>query len=394
MRIHTAVFRPWKPHYAWFGRDSGLVTEGLNSIGVESRLVILDTPGMPQDERFFPASREDFCSSDFWRGLRLDAVVLQGGEGANEPVSAAIRESGTRLLLRLDSDGVMAPQVDPWLFTYGLWWWLAYHKKHPALFRALGTTAAKILFPGKFGPGRLVRRFAVPDALLVESPVAASRLRRLMSGQGRSDIAEKIFHVPIPVPQLPRDQIPPAREKIILSVGRWDDAQKDAPKLIRVMGNVLARHPDYRAVIIGDGDDFVRSLVKKYAPTFDDRIQVIGRSTPEEIAAQERKARIFLCTSRGESMHIASAEAVCRGCSAVGPAQIPAMQEYAGFQSGTLSWTRRTNDLADAVSAEIAAWEAGRRDPEAIGSHFAFQFSPETIARQIVNIVGELPPGI
>ena len=108
MRIHTAVFRPWKPHYAWFGRDSGLVTEGLNSIGVESRLVILDTPGMPQDERFFPASREDFCSSDFWRGLRLDAVVLQGGEGANEPVSAAIRESGTRLLLRLDSDGVMA----------------------------------------------------------------------------------------------------------------------------------------------------------------------------------------------------------------------------------------------------------------------------------------------
>ena len=208
-----------------------------------------------------------------------------------------------------------------------------------------------------------------------------------MSGQGRSDIAEKIFHVPIPVPQLPRDQIPPAREKIILSVGRWDDAQKDAPKLIRVMGNVLARHPDYRAIVIGNGDDGIRQLIKRHATAFQNRILVIGRSTPEEIAAHERKARIFLCSSRGESMHIASAEAVCRGCSVVGPAQIPALQEYAGIQSGTLAWTRRTNDLADAVSAEIAAWESGRRDPEAIGSHFAFQFAPETIARQIVKHV-------
>ena len=122
-KVYTAVFRHWHEPYAWFGRDSGLVTEGLRRIGVDSRLVILQSPKMPQDERFLAARREQFLDSGFWKSLALDGVVLQGGADVGiDPVSAAIKESGTKLLLRLDTDGVVAPQVDPYLYCYNLWW--------------------------------------------------------------------------------------------------------------------------------------------------------------------------------------------------------------------------------------------------------------------------------
>jgi len=145
--------------------------------------------------------------------------------------------------------------------------------------------------------------------------------------------------------------------------------------------------PDYRAVAIGDGHRYVKSLVTRYAGSSADRITILGRTNTEKIRELECMSKIFLCTSRGESMHIASAEAACAGCSIVGPSEIASMQEYAAWESGTLAWTRRTSDFVDAVMAEANEWDCGRRDPRAISSHFSNRLSPVTHARQLVEIV-------
>lgn len=388
MKIHTVVFRPWHMPYAWFGRDSGLVSEGLRAIGVESRLVILDTPGMPDDPRFLPARREQFLDPAFWKGLSLDAAVLQGGDAAVEPVAAAIRASGTRLFLRLDSDGVIDPGVDLYLALYNRWWWLAYHHRAFPLLRAVGTMALKLIFPGKYGSGRIARRFEVADGLFIESGVGAARLQRLFREAGRADLAPRVHHLPIPISD---DRAYPdgtLKEKRIASVARWYDAQKDAPKLIRVLARVLRAHPGYTATVVGDGDDVVRRLVARHGSDVADRIEVTGRKSHEEIAHYELGARIFICSSRAESMNISSAEALCCGCSVVGPAEIASMHEYVRVRSGTLAWTRRDADFVDAVTAEINAWEAGLRDPRAISDHFRHLLAKETVAAGIVEKVG------
>lgn len=388
-RIYTAVFRSWYPSYAWFGRDSGLVTEGLRSISVDSKLVILDTPGMPQDERFLPATREQFTTPDFWKSLKLDAVVLQGGGDAGiDPVSRAIKMSGAKLLLRLDTDGVVAPQVDPYLYCYNLWWWLAYHGKHPALLRTLGKAGLKMAFPNQLGPGRILKRLQLGDFLLVESRIAAARLQRMLRRYGSSELTKRVIGLPIPVADVwyYKPEIP--KENLIVSAARWYDAQKDARKLITVLACILTHHPEFRAAIIGDGDELVKRLRRRYAPQLTDRISVTGRLPPEEISVYEQRAKIFLCSSRAESMNIASAEALCCGCSVVGPAEIAAMHDYTSVNSGTLAWTRRTLDFADAVQSEITAWSLGRRDPVAISETFRSGLSPTKIATRIHEIVG------
>lgn len=387
-KIYTAVFRNWHTPYAWFGRDSGLVTEGLRRIGVESRLVILDTPGMDTDERFLPASREQFVDPGFWRSHELDAVVLQGGGDVGiEPVSLAIKKSGTKLLLRLDTDGVVAPQVDPYLYLYTLWWWLAFNRKHPAAIRALGKTFLKSVFPGKFGPGRIVRRLQLGDSLLVESRIAIARLQRLLCAFGAKETSEKLVYSPIPVADEWNYDSSVPKENLIVSVARWNDTQKDAPKLIKTLGRLLPQHASYRAVIIGNAPDTLRSLVGRHAPESAARITITGRLPHLDIPRYEQRAKIFICSSRAESMNISSAEALCCGCSVVGPAEIGSMHEYSSAQSGTMSWTRRTNDFADAVSAEIFSWKRGQRDPSAISSYFRSFLDCKAHARQILALL-------
>jgi glycosyltransferase involved in cell wall biosynthesis len=386
-KIYTAVFRHWHEPYAWFGRDSGLVTEGLRRIGVDSRLVILQTPTMPHDERFLAASREQFLDSGFWKSLALDGVVLQGGADVGiDPVSAAIRESGTKLLLRLDTDGVVAPQVDPYLYCYNLWWWLAFHNRHPAWMLALGKVGLKTLFPNKFGPGRVIRRLLLGDFLLAESRIAAARLMRLLRTHGAAGAAERVVHLPIPVaPEWKYPESTP-KENIIISVARWNDAQKDAPKLIKTVAAVLGHNPEYRAVVIGNGEDLLRKLVDKHAGKYSGQIQLTGRLPHSEIPAHEQKAQIFICSSRAESMNISSAEALCCGCSVVGPAEIASMHEYTSASSGTLTWTRRTSDFCDAVNSEISAWRSGQRSAECISNHFRSLLAPEAVAELILDL--------
>jgi glycosyltransferase involved in cell wall biosynthesis len=386
-KIYTAVFRPWYPQYSWFGRDSGLVTEGLRKIGVDSRLVILQSEGMPIDDRFLPATREQFCDLQFWKSLNLDAVVFQGGgDPGIDPVLKAIHSSGSKLLLRLDSDGVVAPQVDTYLYLYNLWWYMAYHHRHPAILLAAAKTLIKWFFPARFGPGRISRRLAQGDFLLIESRIAAARLQRMLKNYGFEETAPKVLHLPIPVPDAWTYDGSIPKENRIISVARWYDAQKDAPKLVKVLGRVLKDHPLFQAIIIGDGDAYLKKLISKHAKDVSNRIQVMGRLPHQEIAGYLKKSKIFICSSRAESMNISSAEAACCGCSVVGPAEIASMHEYTGFNSGTMSWTRRTNDFIDAVSAEISCWEFNKRNPFKISENVRNNLGLEEIANKIVKL--------
>jgi glycosyltransferase involved in cell wall biosynthesis len=431
LKLYTAVYRNWHPGYSWFGRDSGLVTQGLREIGVDSRLVILKSPDLPNDDRFLPATKSQFCCSKFWCELGLDAVVLQGGgEAATQPVADAIKESGTKLFYRMDTDGVVDPSVDKWLFLYGKWWtyanpyryryvkWeeLLWAKEHSrgltnspkpvsinsnlkkecfALtkkwlsrpFAIFLVFLLKIFLNNKFGSGNIYKRLKKADFILVESKIATARLQRLISYFSDFDSSPKIITLPIPIPSFEKTPPSPARSNTVITAGRLYDNQKDAKLFVKVIAQFLRIRKDYNAIAIGDGFRYVEHLVQKYAHDVSDRIQILGRSSPEQIRAIEEKCKIFICTSRGESMHIASAEAVCAGCSIVGPAEIASIQDYVSFQSGSIAFTRRASDLIDAILSEANEWDAGRRCPSRISEFFSYRFSPLNHSKELFSLI-------
>jgi glycosyltransferase involved in cell wall biosynthesis len=208
----------------------------------------------------------------------------------------------------------------------------------------------------------------------------------MLRNYGFEETAPKVLHLPIPVPDAWTYDGSIPKENIIISVARWNDAQKDAPKLVKVLGRVLKAHPLYEAIIIGNGETYLEKLISKHAKDVSNRIQVMGRLPHQEIAGYLKKSKIFICSSRAESMNISSAEAACCGCSVVGPAEIASMHEYTGFNSGTMAWTRRINDYVDALVAEINCWNSGIRNPIKISNYFTKNFAPEVIGKKLVAL--------
>src|SRR5262249_41640447 len=96
-------------------------------------------------------------------------------------------------------------------------------------------------------------------------------------------------------------------------------------------------------------------------------------------------SRTLILSSRWESGPIVASEALCMGCSLVGPSWVPTIPWYCGDGRHGRVFTRRSPSLvAGAVVAEMAAWAAGGRDPRATAAHFRPRFAPAAVCRRFM----------
>ncbi len=122
----------------------------------------------------------------------------------------------------------------------------------------------------------------------------------------------------------------------VIAVGRWDEAVKGWPLLLDIARRFLPLYPDWKMVVVGGLPNFSESEKQELAAL--DRLVLTGKLEHQQLSQWNRKAKIYLLTSHCETFNIAAAEALCCGCSVVGPAQIASASYFAGNQSGTASY--------------------------------------------------------
>ena len=74
----------------------------------------------------------------------------------------------------------------------------------------------------------------------------------------------------------------------------------------------------FKFLIFGNGTELVKKLLEVAPENVKDRIEILGFVEREKIKALLSDAKIFFVPSRWESFSIASAEALCTGCSDCG----------------------------------------------------------------------------
>ena len=348
----------------FFARDSGLLCRGIQAAGVEC-IVIMPGKHKPDDAPDLVRCSEDALKdSAWWRSLHLDLVVLYAwGDPRYLAVARAIRHAGIHLVQSLDTAGLVTPYADftCWTQVSAAKVWMA--QTTASCLKEIAK-AGRDLIPSLFEYRRL-EMINESDAVAAVSPPAMDSLAAYARALGCHEIVRKLMVVPHPVSPAMAYQGEIKQNRVVV-VGRWgpeDAVQKDPQRTIEVLGRFLARRPNWTAEVIGKLSGTHAPLTAHWSRETQDRLKLTDFLEHEELRENYATSRILLCASRFESFHIASAEAVCCGCSIVLGAH-PLLASTAWFttlDSGTLAPSRSSDDLVEALILESQRWEKGDR---------------------------------
>lgn len=377
----------------FFCRDSGLLSRGFRAIGVESRAVM---PGVPQPEDLEELIRTPYRnleSEDWWRSHDLDGVVLYAwGRPRFRKVAEAISRAGVRLVLNQDSRGMVSPRC-------GLKDWFASQAIVSGRGRVSGgwwgytTLVGRGLTIGLLGTDPLrARHLRHGDQIAAVSPQAAEHYRTLCRNYIGEDLAERVVSVPHPVsPVFKAGDL--RRERRMVAIGRWDDErQKRTSLLMETSARLLRRDPELSIELVGSSSESLRDWHSRLPPEQRERVALSGQMTTAGIVQVLQRSRVSYCPSAFESFHIASAEALCAGCTLVSSRSIclPSFEWFLSEGDGSFARSDDADGHAAAVIDEMDAWEAGERNPWEAGERWARRLHAPEVARQILTLFDAL----
>jgi glycosyltransferase involved in cell wall biosynthesis len=357
--------------FGFWNRDMGLVVRTLRAMGYDAWLVALyhpeQTPG--PDKPVIRATVQELGDPAWWQKQGPDAMILNTWAAPrHEAMRTAALSLGKPLVEKLDTDGIKSPKLGLFLFfihevfryKYSDSWYV----KAATVIRAIVRTSVIYLFPALMDR-RMIDGMSRVQVFAAETPLAVARVKRFLRLYQALPLP-RVVTIAHPVNTTEMRLLPgDCKENVVVAVGRWNDAQKDWPLLFAIARRFLSIRPDWKIVVIGRlpclSEKDRRELV-----SLENRLILSGPLEHQQLSDWNRKAKIYLMTSYYESFNIAAAEALCCGCSVVGPSQIASSSYFASRESGTPSYQRSPDHMTDALIAEVDEWGTGQRDPAKI----------------------------
>ena len=325
-------------------------------------------------------------SPAWWKSQKIDGVVLYAWTKPKyTPIAKAIHESGVKLVVYLDTGASIYPWNDWWFWT-------------KLIFRA--NRLGHLYFGGFFALIEMLRAHTLgianyfrrrthldcADLVGVPVPLAIGSHKRiplLMSMRTKS----RLYLVPNPVASHFRYNPLQSKEDRIIAVGRWDDVEQKRPRyLMKSIELFCSQTPSTQIDIFGFIPEFMADWHRSLLREWQKRITLHGIVENHKIADYYQRAKICLCPSMHEGTHIASAEAVCCGCSVVvAPCpSLSAIHWYTSEQSGTTAKKDTPESFAEAISREVALWTDNRRNPTQISEIWCSRLHATNTARKIL----------
>jgi glycosyltransferase involved in cell wall biosynthesis len=377
-KIAVAITTRWWP---WTSIDYGGYCEALARLDHSPALVCCGNDRPNADFPLVETSLDEMKQPDFWRSLNLDAVIFFNWLRAPRIVRAA-KQGGLFVISRGDTDGKGSGRVFPKAA------WLAMEASDDRMIvrlRKAKYVAERYLKLSIAEDRALIETIELSDAVAIECDEAAKNLRRILAYYKRPDLGSKLHVVPHSVSDdvLSQNVSTEEKSRTIVCGGRWKDPQKDPHLLAATLHRLLRRQPKLNVVIIGDGPDTLfERLTQEHS-----RIEWLHQVPRAKVPALLTKARIALSSSRWEGYSIFALEALCMGCTVVGP-PLPgfiSMTEQGRY--GTVSSRRTPASLMRAAEEEIELWDTGSRAPANISSVWRGRVSNDCVVSNLISLI-------
>jgi len=392
LKVFTCTPIDFAGDESFFSRESGMFCRGLRSIGVDS-LAIMPGPARCEDDPLLiRTDAENLSNAAWWRGLGLDAVILYSWAAPRyTPIAAAIKKAGIRLMVCMDTCGVISPQANIWAWFHDL-------PKRILLERPFGKgkirDLAKYLVESLASPIARARihHYRQADIVTAPTPEGADWVRREARYLGDDELASKFRYQPHPQsPKFLYSGV--AKEKLIISMARWnpeDWAQKSPRVLIETYRRFLSANSEWKGLIIGSG---ATKLLERVGMQSVDGLEFQERIDPDDVPALLDRASIGFWSSRWEGQQGTGAQALCCGCSVVshGAPMMSCFRHYVSSESGSLAHQNTPASLSDALTLEAEAWARGDRDPFTISRVWKSEFHAGEVARRALAFLNLAP---
>lgn len=328
-------------------------------MGVESRC-IMPLPYYDDDQRehLIRTEYSNLESVEWWKSLGIEALVLYSwGAPRYRRIARAVRKAGIRILVHLDMGVNLHGVRDGSLIGY------------------LRDVIVNVLRS---------QHLSYAHAITASAPVINLMRNSFYYGER---IASKMYDFSTPVASHFCESSEEKEYKVIC-VGRWTDEEIDAVKrpefCIRTAQELVRLDSDVRVEIYGRTGRTIENIFES-TEIGKSRIELKGYVHNQDLPAIYQRSMVLFCPSRSEGTHIASAEALCCGCSIAVPPrrQLGILHWYTSRDSGTIASEDTPESLAAAILNELRSWREGRRSSSCIAASWQKSFHVNKVFNKI-----------
>jgi glycosyltransferase involved in cell wall biosynthesis len=379
-------FHDYKPLHET--KDPGQIPIGLNEIGINASLITLKKKELLNYNSPFSLIQIQSLNEIGNAVQSFDTVIVYSWlDPSFNNLIREIKKRDKKIIVKSDSDGRLGLTTEPKGRSS------PYYMKQKPFGRVTLGYIKRIIVPNyqKNEYKKRIEQIEIVDAVVIESPDAASNLSFFLTKHGRPDLIDKIRVIPNPVtPDIINSRIE-GKENIVVSIGRWDDiGQKNPEGLVNVLKKFLYLKSNWKAFIIGPGEKVIEVYMKDISTSIRQRINITGPLGHEKIKDYLLKSKIFFMPSRWEGFSIAASEGVCCGCTVVGsPLESLRYLTMQGF-SGNVSYSLDVDAMFGALVYEANKWESNEIDYINISNYWREKLNRQSIAKQFAKIIDKI----
>lgn len=193
-----------------------------------------------------------------------------------------------------------------------------------------------------------------------------------------ASLQAKIVAIPNAVPFPIQATVPSQQHKTVLSIGRLRH-EKGFDLLIQAWQQVHAQYPDWRLVIVGDGDE--KSNLQQQVESLNLTNSIQLHAATADLSPYYAAASIYALSSRSEGFGLVLLEALAFGLPVVASRCI-GPNEVLGSTENSLVEPDHVSQLAAALISTIALPLASYQQRVSDNKHHATQYLPEHILQQ------------
>lgn len=367
-------------------RDGARFAEYLSSLGHQAIKVILDdgreVPG-PRSHLLLKASWEQWHSSEFWKQLHPDAILLYGGLSREMlPVVQAMKSASINVSLKMDTAFGVCPFPSMLSSVIVKNYWKCRESS-----TIVGSVVKSVAVDLNWVLGRTIRfcKSYLPlfDCITVESNLAVENTKRFLVESGLDFVASRVRLLHHPVPHFYQSN-GPKKNRIVAFALDWNNPRKCGRMMAIALARAFLDCSNWDFVVIGNNSE----RVLQWAPSLAGRISCIPRVPSKETMSFCQESKILLMPSGSEGSPNVVFEALCCGCSVVFSSLLPQLSELITSGAGRKSLGHTATAFSQAVREEISCWDSGVRNADSISTFWITQARIDHVVKTWLNGAG------